>query len=284
MNVDERLKSSKRDTSIVDEMVAEVKRITGRSAYSFATKYCSHHKPELYPIYDSYVDILLRYYRDHNTKGFCFADKDLQHYASFCKVEQRFAECYGLNLPEFTAKEIDKFLWQVGKKCFPKWEIIDTDKANIQQQTEVQIDEPYIRASDIIRAKLFADGGRAIVHTARGLPCKIIASPDGRTFTAEKLPIKPPLAYEVFDVITALLMNSGGRARKGNGRNYRLGDPECDETTVVGAIGYHYFGKKTGDSLFDPVFVLAAVMEWAGIAYNGRGELNLTASFRSRIE
>jgi hypothetical protein len=31
--------------------------------YSFATKYCSHHKPEMYPIYDSYVDKMLGYFK-----------------------------------------------------------------------------------------------------------------------------------------------------------------------------------------------------------------------------
>ena len=27
-----------------------------RNFYSFATKYCSHHRPDVYPIYDRYVD------------------------------------------------------------------------------------------------------------------------------------------------------------------------------------------------------------------------------------
>ena len=33
-------------------------------------------------------------------------------------------------------------------------------------------------------------------------------------------------------------------------------------------------------SVFDPVFVLAAVLEWAGIVINGRGELILTEAYR----
>ncbi len=43
----------------------------------------------------------------------------------------------------------------------------------------------------------------------------------------------------------------------------------------MGAIGKYYWGKQEGDSVFDPVFVLAAVLEWADIAYNGRGYLEL---------
>ena len=138
-------------------------------------------------------------------------------------------------------------------------------------------------ASEIIKAKLLACGGRVIVHTARGLPCEIWADADGKSFVSNKLPIKPNYEYRVFDVIVELLLANGGRARKGNGRNYKLGEPECDETTVVGAIAKYYAGKKYGDSVFDPVFVFAAVLEWAGIAHNERGELVLTQAYRSLL-
>ena len=138
-------------------------------------------------------------------------------------------------------------------------------------------------ASEIIKAKLLACGGRVIVHTARGLPCEIWADADGKSFVSNKLPIKPNYEYRVFDVIVELLLANGGRARKGNGRNYKLGEPEWDETTVVGAIAKKYAGKKDGESVFDPVFVFAAVLEWAGIAHNERGELVLTQWFRSML-
>ena len=89
--------------------------------------------------------------------------------------------------------------------------------------------------------------------------------------------------YKVFDVIVDLLLENGGRARKGNGRNYKFGEPECDETTVVGYIAKHYWNKTDGESVFDPVFVLAAVLEWAGIVHNERGELVLTQQYRSMV-
>lgn len=136
------------------------------------------------------------------------------------------------------------------------------------------------KASDIIKGMLMEHNGKVIVHTARGLPCEVRAAPDGNAFLCDKLPMNPPYRYEVFDVIVDLLVSQGGRARKGNGRNFKLGDPDCDETTVVGAIGYRYAHKKTGTSVFDPVFALAAILEWAGIAENRRGELALTASYQ----
>lgn len=139
------------------------------------------------------------------------------------------------------------------------------------------------KASDIIKQMLIENGGRVIVHTARGLPCEVRVAPDGISFLCNKLPGNPPYRYEVFDVIVNLLISRGGRARKGNGRNFKLGEPDCDETTVVGAIGYNYAHKKAGTSVFDPVFVLAAILEWAGIASNERGELILTASYQEKL-
>ena len=62
-----------------------------------------------------------------------------------------------------------------------------------------------------------------------------------------------------------------------------MGESECDETTVVGYIAKNYAGKSYGDSVVDPVFVLAAVLQWAGIANNGRGELSLTASYKAKL-
>ena len=147
----------------------------------------------------------------------------------------------------------------------------------------MEIEQNSVKASEIVKAKLKEAGGRAIVYTARGLPCEVIANADGQSFTCDKLPIKPPYCYTVFDLIVDLLLENGGRARKGNGRNYKLGHPNCDETTVVGAIAYQYAGKKTGDSVFDPVFALAAILEWAGIATNERGELVLTAAYQDRL-
>lgn len=140
------------------------------------------------------------------------------------------------------------------------------------------------KASDIIKQMLIEHNGRTIVHTARGLPCEVRIAPDGISFLCNKLPGNPPYRYEVFDVIVNLLISQGGRARKGNGRNFRLGEPDCDETTVVGAIGYNYAHKETGASVFDPVFVLAAILEWAGIANNERGELVLTSTYQEILQ
>lgn len=146
----------------------------------------------------------------------------------------------------------------------------------------LKVDCSSRRASEIIKAKLKDHGGHVTVYTARGLPCEIYAEADGKTFTSDKLPISPPYEYDVFNVIVDILLKQGGHARKGNGRNYKLGEAGCEENTVVGAIAKSR-GRKAGDSVYDPVFVLAAILEWAGIAENGRGELILTSEYRKSV-
>jgi|SRR5690554_2037272 len=58
---------------------------------------------------------------------------------------------------------------------------------------------------------------------------------------------------------------------KGNARNNRLGDKNCDMDTVVGIFGYKYLNAKTGDSILEPTHVFAAILDWANVAKNIRG-------------
>lgn len=173
-------------------------------------------------------------------------------------------------------KKLDKLLVRLGL------EDKDEEENIMPNITNLSADRNSTKASEIIKARLLENGGRVSVHTARGLPCEIIAAPDGKSFISNKLPIKPPYEYRVFDDIVDLLIANGGHARKGNGRNYKFGQPECDEATVVGTVAV-YAGKKHGESVYDPVFILAAVLEWAGIVHNERGELVLTQAYRSLL-
>jgi hypothetical protein len=140
------------------------------------------------------------------------------------------------------------------------------------------------KPSDIIREKLIANGGSAEVYSLRGEKYIIKAAKDGKSFLCDQLRINPPYRYEVFDIAVDAMKKGGGRARKGGGRNFRLGEGKCTEDTIVGAIGAYYFKKHPGESVYDPVFVLAAVLEWAGIANNMRGYMELTDDYKLRIQ
>lgn len=147
----------------------------------------------------------------------------------------------------------------------------------------INVDTQSNKASEIIKAKLIDSQGSALVKSLTGNHYKIYAATDGVSFVCDELPIKPPYTYEVFDVVVDLLISQGGKAKKGQGRNARLGDDKCEETTVCGAIGKNYSGKEIGEFVYDPVFIIAAVLEWADIAYNRRGYIELTASYKSKL-
>lgn len=116
LNIDERLNNG--DITLVGD-IAKIEMDNGniKNFYSFASKYCSHHKPLDFPIYDSFVDTLLKYFRD--TDNFYeFKNEDLKDYVKFKNILIGFRRYYGLE--QFNLKEIDKYLWLLGKEKFPK--------------------------------------------------------------------------------------------------------------------------------------------------------------------
>ena len=197
-------------------------------------------------------------------------EKQYDFLVSFLKCRGSLKEVQaerGISYPT-AKKQLDELLEDLGLNMKKEAPAVEVDLRNLTA------DRSSKKASEIIKAKLLDNGGHVTVYTARCLPCEIYAAEDGKSFISDKLPIKPAYEYSVFDVIVDLLRRQGGSARKGNGRNYKLGEPGCEENTVVGTVA-KYRGNRLGDSVFDPVFVLAAVLEWAGIAENGRGELIL---------
>ena len=116
LKIDDRLKNN--DLELVND-IAKIK-VNGkkeRNFYSFATKYCSHHKPKVYPIYDSFVEKLLIHFKRED-KFYKFKKSDLKNYPEYKNVLIEFQKFYGL--VNYNLKDIDKYLWQAGKKHFPK--------------------------------------------------------------------------------------------------------------------------------------------------------------------
>ena len=115
LNVDKRLEEN--DVTLVDDIAKVTIGDTEKNFYSFASKYCSHHKPLEYPIYDSYVEkVLLHFNKVYHF--YTFTKTDLKEYSKFKTILIKFREFF--KLEEFNLKELDKYLWQFGKYYFPK--------------------------------------------------------------------------------------------------------------------------------------------------------------------
>ena len=115
-NIDQRLAGE--DPKLVDDLAhVTLKNGTDIHFYSFATKYCSHHKPLVYPIYDYYVAEVLKYFRRRD-KFSTFRNADLLQYTQFKSIIDKFKRHYKLNA--FDYKQIDKYLWLLGKKYYKR--------------------------------------------------------------------------------------------------------------------------------------------------------------------
>lgn len=114
LNIDDRLK--KGDPSLVDDIAKVSINNKDKFFYSFASKYCSHHNQLDFPIYDSYVHKVLKYYRNVD-RFFIFDENDLKVYSRFKDILIQFRSFYKLD--KYNLKELDKYLWQFGKEYFP---------------------------------------------------------------------------------------------------------------------------------------------------------------------
>jgi hypothetical protein len=98
------------------QLVDRIARVTigdkPRNNLSFASKYCSWHRPEIYPIYDSRARACLKAY----SKQFdlSFARNGLWDYDSYVKAVKEFQDRF--ELWQLTFKEIDKFLYSMGNE------------------------------------------------------------------------------------------------------------------------------------------------------------------------
>lgn len=115
LNIDDRLLMG--DLTLVDDL--QNVNISGKEYhfYSFASKYCSHHNERDYPIYDNYVDKVLCFFQKKDRFA-QFSKVDLKEYRKFKDILITFQSYYDLN--QFSLKEVDKYIWQLGKKHFPR--------------------------------------------------------------------------------------------------------------------------------------------------------------------
>lgn len=105
------------DYSLVNDIAQIAIKAKMINFYSFASKYCSHHRPTSYPIFDSFVEKMMLHYKTVDSfNGF---DKvDLKDYERFIQIIKSFQSFY--KLEKFSLREIDIFLWLAGKEWFPK--------------------------------------------------------------------------------------------------------------------------------------------------------------------
>ena len=114
LDIDQRLSSG--DPGPAEDLKTVEDNGKVRRFYSFATKYCRHHRPEEFPLSD-------HYWRSRcailGPGGLCrFQDGEPEDYRRFREALWVFRGGYGLDM--FSWKELDRYLWQLGMEFFPR--------------------------------------------------------------------------------------------------------------------------------------------------------------------
>lgn len=122
-NIDERLRSG--DSSIIPEIaMLKVRKNDGKehmiNHYSFATKYCSHHQPDKFPIFDRYVEHVLKDLKIIYSGYLNYDERNLRNYENFRKAIDEVRDTFGLG--EYSYKDIDRYIWQLGKEYYSTYQ------------------------------------------------------------------------------------------------------------------------------------------------------------------
>jgi len=111
LNIDPKLAAHSLD--LVNEIAVVIISGKTRRNYSFASKYCSWHLPEIYPIYDNIVEYMIWNYQKSD-QFMRFRRNELQDYVRYREIIGVFRNFYSLE--QYSFKEIDKFLWSYGRE------------------------------------------------------------------------------------------------------------------------------------------------------------------------
>lgn len=121
-NLDRRLETG--DLTVVNELAnVSVTNENGKEKqynyYSFATKFCMFSNSKAYSIYDSYVEKVLRGFNELDD---FFDPKELnfRNYEDFDKILNLFRKKYQDVFENISRLDMDRYLWLLGKKTFPK--------------------------------------------------------------------------------------------------------------------------------------------------------------------
>lgn len=221
-------------------------------------------------------------------------DFPLSKFDYLASEELDFIECFLKSHGSFKTLQAEKNMsYPAVKKKYS--EILN--KLNLSPITSAERDEDVmvyagkqaVKESDsrvikTIKAKLNAEGGRAYIPLYSADLCEIGFDISGKGLVSPKIPPVNQLIWEAFDAAVEVVINNGGKAMKGKARSgAKLGSNDLPLDSVEGYIAHKVHGAQIGETAFGPGFVIAAVLDWAGICHNERGYLTINMSFQNEI-
>ena len=136
-----------------------------------------------------------------------------------------------------------------------------------------------MKASETIYTYFKNNGGSSIISTLRGKEHIFHLSQNGQYIFSESALPNQQIELKAFDSIVSFILSNGGSVKKGNARNCKVGEKKCSPNSLIWYVATEIYGHREGESTFDPIFALAAIMDNAGIAVNQYGTIQLTPDY-----
>lgn len=134
--------------------------------------------------------------------------------------------------------------------------------------------------SEYLKEYYLSNKKRIVVTTLKGKQHEICLSDDNKYFYSYTgLRQNNVLYLNWFDGIVDFIKENGGRVEKGGCRNSKVGQGNCTKGTLCYYVATECYGKCDGESSFDPIFIIAAILENAGICKNERGYVSYHPNF-----
>lgn len=130
--------------------------------------------------------------------------------------------------------------------------------------------------SDYLYKHYMDNNKKIVVSTLYGKEHEISLSNDGQYFYSLSGLGKNNFLYlKWFDGIVELIKNNDGVIKKGSARNSFVGEGKCTSNTLCYYVATQCYGVNEGESCYDPIFIISAILEEAGICKNTRGYLKI---------
>lgn len=124
-----------------------------------------------------------------------------------------------------------------------------------------------------LSSRLRASGGRAEVPLLKS--GTFHASLVTLGVEVDNLDTQPLLPWSVFEEAVRCIIACGGRAKRGDAMQSRLGEPRLPLDSIEGHVAAVVYGRNPGDSVFRRITPIACLLIWADICTAAPGELVL---------
>jgi hypothetical protein len=222
-------------------------------------------------------------------------DFSLSKFDYLSNDERSFVECFLKHQGNFKTVQNERGMSYPAakKKLADILEILELNSVS-ENKTEVTVQEMinYVDIFEtdsmvikIIKEKLNASNGIATIRLYQGDTCDIWFDKDGDGLICPKIPVAKHLTWQVLVAAVEVVINNGGKAKKGNAQSgAKLGSDKLMLNSVEGYIANKVHGVQIGETAFGPGFIVYSILDWAGICKNERGYLRIVPSFLTDIK